>query len=98
MAKLGEHLLDKAFFSRTLAKWARNARMAQAADLLSLRRQRMRARQLKAHLDALIHVADERLALPLEGSTSFPKPHNADWSWRPELWRGPLPSPGMSAV
>lgn len=98
MAKLGEHLLDKAFFSRTLAKWPRNARMAQAADLLSLRRQRLRARQLKAHLDALIHVADERLALPLEGSTSFPKPHNADWSWRPELWRGPLPNPGMSAV
>lgn len=98
MAKLGEHLIDKAFFSRSLAKWARNARMAWAADLISLRRQRMRARQLKAHLDALIHVADERLALPLEGSTSFPKPHNADWSWRPELWRGPLPNPGMSAV
>lgn len=98
MAKLGEHLIDKAFFSRTLAKWARNARMARAADLISLRRQRMRARQLKTHLDELIHVADERLALPLEGSTSFPKPHNADWAWRPELWRGPLPNPGMSAV
>lgn len=27
MAKLGEHLIDKAFFSRSLAKWARNARM-----------------------------------------------------------------------
>ena len=98
MAKIGEHLIDKAVFSRTLAKWARNARMARAADLISLRRQRMRARQLKAHLDQLIHVADERLALPLEGSTSFPKPHNADWAWRPELWRGPLPKPGMSAV
>ncbi|MGJ8597121.1 DUF6478 family protein [Sulfitobacter sp.] len=98
MAKLGEHLIDKAVFSRTLSKWARNARMARAADLMSLRRQRLRARQLKAHLDDLIHVADERLALPLEGSTSFPKPHNADWAWRPELWRGPLPNPGMSAV
>ena len=79
MAKIGEHLIDKAVFSRTLAKWARNARIARAADLIiSLRRQRMRARQLKAHLDQLLHVADERLALPLEGSTSFPKPHNAD--------------------
>jgi hypothetical protein len=98
MAKLGENLLDKAFFSRTIARWARNARMARSADLMSLRRQRMRARQLKAHLDQLIHVADERLSLPLEGSTSFPKPHNADWAWRPELWRGPLPTPGLSAV
>ena len=68
MAKLGEHLLDKAVFSRTRAKWARNARLARSANLISLRRQRMRARQLKAHFDQLIHVADERLALPLEGA------------------------------
>ena len=98
MAKIGGNLFDAAFYSRTIAKWARNARMARSADLISLRRQRMRARQLKAHLDGLIHIADERLALPLEGSTSFPKPHNADWAWRPELWRGPLPNPGLSAV
>ena len=43
MAKIGEHLIDKAVFSRTRAKWARNARMARAADLISLRRQRMPA-------------------------------------------------------
>jgi hypothetical protein len=98
MAKLGDTLFDKAFFGRTIARWARNARLARSADLVPLRRQRMRARQLKTHLDQLIHVADERLALPLEGSTSFPKPHNADWAWRPELWRGPLPKPGLSAV
>ncbi len=98
MARLGGNLLDAAFYTRTIAKWARNARLARTADLVSLRRQRMRARQLKGHLDHLIHVADERLALPLIGSTSFPRPHNADWAWRPELWRGPLPSPGMSSV
>lgn len=98
MAKIGENLFDAAFYSRAIAKWARNARMAGRADLASLRRQRLKARQLKAHLDELIHVADERLALPLVGSTSFPKPHNADWAWRPELWRGPLPRPGMSSV
>ena len=63
-----------------------------------LRRQRARARALKTHLDKLIHVADERLALPAVGSTNFPKPHNADWAWRPELWRGPLDTPGMSSV
>lgn len=98
MAKIGENLLDAAFYSRAIAKWARIARMARSADLIGLRRQRLRARQLKAHLDQLIHIADERLALPLEGSTSFPKPHNADWAWRPELWRGPLPNPGLSSV
>lgn len=98
MAKTGGNILDAAHYSRSIAKWARNSRLARSADLDNLRRQRLRARQLKAHLDSLIHIADERLALPLEGSTSFPKPHNADWSWRPELWRGPLPTPGLSAV
>ncbi|WP_299562519.1 DUF6478 family protein [uncultured Sulfitobacter sp.] len=98
MASFGGNLFDTAFYTRTIAKWARNARLARTADLAGLRRQRMHARQLKAKLDHLIHVADERLALPLTGSTSFPKPHNADWAWRPELWRGPLPKPGMSSV
>lgn len=98
MTKIGENLFDTAFYGRVVAKWARNSRMARSADLASLRRQRLRARQLKAHLDQLIHIADERLALPLEGSTGFPKPHNADWAWRPELWRGPLPNPGISSA
>lgn len=98
MAKIGGNLMDAAFFGRSIAKWARISRMARSADLMGLRRQRLRARQLKAHLDQLIHIADERLSLPLEGSTSFPKPHNADWAWRPELWRGRLPTPGLSAA
>ena len=98
MARIGTSFLDKAFFARTVSRWARAARLAATADLPSLRKQRLRARQLKAHLDRLIHVADERLALPMIGSTAFPKPHNADWAWRPELWRGPLPTPGLSSV
>ena len=69
MAKIGENLLDAAFYSRAIAKWARIARMARSADLIGLRRQRLRARQLKAHLDQLIHIADERLALPLGVAT-----------------------------
>ncbi len=98
MASMGGNFLDKAFNLRAIAKWARAARLAVSADLPGLRRQRQQARQLKSHLDKLIHVADERLALPMIGSTSFPKPHNADWAWRPELWRGPLATPGISSV
>lgn len=98
MARLGGNILDKAFYARTISRWARAARLAKTAELPALRRQRLRARQLKAHLDRLIHTADERLALPMIGATSFPKPHNADWAWRPELWRGPLPTPGLSSV
>jgi len=98
MSKLGFNFLDTRLYSRNLMRWARAARLAASAELPVLRRQRSRARLLKSHLDRLIHKADERLALPMIGSTSFPKPHNADWAWRPELWRGPLATPGLSSV
>lgn len=91
-------ILDRLFQARAVRRWRRAARGAERADLATLRRQRNDARQLQQHLDQLIHVADGRLALPMIGSSSFPKPHGTDWSWRPELWRGPLPVPGMSSV
>lgn len=83
---------------RTMRQWARAARKAGSTKLSKLRQTRTSARLLRTHLDRLIHRADERLALPVIGSNSFPRPHNADWAWRPELWRGPLPKPGMSTV
>ncbi len=98
MSKLGFRFLDSRFYAQGIQRWARAAREASSAPLSTLRRQRTRARLLKSHLDGLIHTADERLALPKIGSNSFPKPHNADWAWRPELWRGPLPTPGLSSV
>ena len=98
MSKISLGFLDGSVFSRNIQRWARAARNAHRTELSVLRRQRHRARLLKHQLDRLIHVAEERLALPVVGSTSFPKPHNADWAWRPQLWRGPLPTPGLSSV
>ncbi|SFD86723.1 hypothetical protein SAMN04488523_103151 [Sulfitobacter brevis] len=98
MSKFGESFLDGKLYASQIRRWAIAARKAGTTDLPALRRQRSRARQLKTHLDRLLHIADERLALPMIGSSSFPKPHNADWAWRPELWRGPLPMPGLSSV
>ncbi len=98
MSKISLNFLDGKVFSRNIRRWARAARRAEETELPLLRRQRHRARILKMHLDKLIHTADERLALPAIGSTNFPKPHNADWAWRPDLWRGPLATPGISSV
>ena len=91
-------ILDRLAYRRTMRQWARAARQAGSTNLGKLRQFRLSARLLRTHLDRLIHRADERLALPVIGSNSFPRPHNADWAWRPELWRGPLPSPGASSV
>lgn len=98
MGKGGDTFWDAAMYRRALSRWALSARDAKKAKMSVLRRQSTRARLLRAHLDKLIHIADERLALPVIGSASFPKPHNADWAWRPELWRGSLSQKGMSSV
>ena len=91
-------VLDQILHKRTLRRWRRAARVSEASDLAVLRTERSQAKALRTHLDHLIHVAEGRLALPAIGTSYFPKPHGTDWSWRPELWRGPLPETGMSSV
>lgn len=91
-------IIDNLFHKRVLRRWRRAAQSAETVDLATLRRQRNAARQLRTHLDRLIHVADGRLALPRIGTSYFATPHGTDWSWRPEAWRGPLPVPGLSSV
>ncbi len=90
--------LDRSLEHGALRRWSRASRAADKTDLTELRNQRVRARKLKQHLDQLIHVAESRLALPYIGNQSFPRPADADWAWRPELWCGPLPVPGISSV
>lgn len=67
-------------------------------ELSKLRTYRSRARRLRQKLDELLHVAENRLALPRIGSNAFPRPVDADWWWRPEVFRGPLAMRGMSSV
>ncbi len=90
--------LSRILTRRSVRRWAKLAKEATVADLRDLRKQRAQAREIKRHLDELIFYADGRLALPAIGNQSFPKPHDADWAWRPELWSGPLPSPGIASV
>lgn len=91
-------LIRTILYRASLRRWASAAKTADATDLGLLRVQRNRARQLRHHLDQLIYKAENRMALPLIGSSTFRKPANADWSWRPELWRGPLPVPGIASA
>ncbi|MGH1353988.1 MAG: DUF6478 family protein [Thalassovita sp.] len=98
MSLFNSRLFGGLAHSRVLSRWSELARRSGTVGLRRLRQQRTMARELRQHLDTLIHTADNRLALPLIGNTAFRKPHGSDWSWRPELWRGPLPVPGMSSV
>ncbi len=90
--------IENVLHRRALARWSTAARQAESADLTELRQQRHWARQLKGRLDHLIHVADGRLALPRIGSNAFNRPGGTLWSWRPQLWRGPISPRGIVAA
>ena len=98
MGKSGDKFWHSAIDRQSLQRWALSARDASETRLTVLERQATRARALREQLDSLIRTAEERLALPVIGAAGFPKPHNADWTWRPELWRAELPVRGMSSV
>jgi len=91
-------LLDLALHHRMLRSWRKAAQAAPAMSLGELRRIRARGRKLGYFVGEVLAVAENRLALPVMGSSAFARPHGTDWAWRPEIWRLPLPSPGMASV
>ncbi|PTQ74852.1 DUF6478 family protein [Celeribacter persicus] len=93
-----KHMIENRINALATRRWARRANMAERLSLPALRRLRGQARGLRWEIDRFLFVADGRLALPLIGSNAMPLPLYTDWSYRPELWRGPIPLKGASAV
>ena len=91
-------LIEGVLHRRSLRRWGKASAAVGQADLETLRKWRGRARALRRNLDVVIHEADHRLALPVIGSNVIRKPMGTDWAWRPMLWKGPLPAPGMASV
>lgn len=83
---------------RAVRRWARLTKAAKDMDLETLRVTRGRARTLMRPLERMIHIADGRLMLPLIGSNAIQQPLNSDWSYRPEIWRGPVTPRGISSA
>lgn len=98
MPRRGSTLLEGWLHTRSVQRWAAAAAQAETADLGTLKTQRQKARQLKARLDRLAHVADGRLAMPRIGSNAFNRPPGTLWSWRPQLWRGPITPKGLAGA
>lgn len=91
-------MIDKFLQRRVVRRWQALSEQANAADLETLRNWRTQARAIRRQLDRVIHLAEHRLALPVIGSNPIRKPMGTDWSWRPDLWRGPISFPGMASV
>jgi len=91
-------VLDKLMQRQALRRWEEIAEAAATADLETLRGWRSKARAMRRQIDRVIHEAEHRLALPVIGSNAIRKPLGTDWAWRPDLWRGPMPLPGLASV
>ncbi len=89
-------VLGRLLHQRALSRWKAAARGAEHAELGLLRAQWQQARQLRAPLQQICHVADSRLALPRIGSKTFARPVGTDWSWRPQAWRAGLARHGIA--
>ncbi|MFP7672037.1 DUF6478 family protein [Marivita sp. S0852] len=98
MSEMKPGLFDRVIQQSALRRFRQWAETARDADLKDLRTTRATARRMKYFLDEVLHVADNRLALPVIGNQAVPVPYDADWSWRPEVWCGPLPTQGISSV
>lgn len=82
---------------RSEQRWARLADAAPELESFELRSLRAEARGMRRHLDRMLQAAEARLAVPPLGTGLPQMPLGTDWSWRPDLWRGPLPEPGAVA-
>lgn len=91
-------LADRIALGRSADYWRRALDAADATELAQLRPQMETARHARESLSALIQKAENRLQLPRIGSNAFPHPDHADWTWRPDLFRGPLAQRGRSGV
>jgi hypothetical protein len=98
MAGRFEKFLEKFMQRRFQGRWQQLADQAPAMELDRLRAVRGRARAMRRQLDRVIHLAEHRLALPVIGSSAIRKPLGTDWAWRPMLWQGPIPVPGLASV
>jgi hypothetical protein len=98
MVKPLASFFDRLLLRRAAQRWHRLADVAPTLDLDALRSYRGRARAMRREIDRVLHVAEHRLALPVIGSNAMRKPLGTDWSWRPDLWKGPIPTPGFSSV
>jgi len=90
--------IDQWRLRKVQARWAQSAEAAPGMEAFALRSLRAEARSMRREIDRVIHVADNRLALPALGAGLPRMPLGTDWAWRPDAWRGPLPQPGAVAA
>jgi hypothetical protein len=96
-SRIGNYI-ERLLNAAALKRWSKRASKVKSIGLGELRAVRGQARDLRMQLDRFIFEAEGRLTLPFIGSNAMQLPLYTDWSYRPELWRGPITPLGASSV
>ncbi|MBM2575163.1 hypothetical protein JQC91_02495 [Jannaschia sp. Os4] len=91
-------LLDSLRSRRAIAAWRAAARGEGRVSRGQVARLREEARHLRAEIDAFSALADSRLAGPRIDAEAMEMPAQADWGWRPDLWRRAVRPTGAASV
>ncbi|MDM7932611.1 DUF6478 family protein [Tabrizicola sp.] len=97
MARRLSQILDQWRLRKVQDHWSRVADTSGAMDPFALRALRAEAWAMRRQIDRVLHVADHRLAVSAPGAGLPRAPLGTDWAWRPDVWRGPIPTPGAVA-
>ncbi len=71
--------------------WQRAAKKVHSLPLKKLRPLVKDAKIMRSRLGNFISAGEQRLARPRINSNNFRHPPDADWQWRPSLWRFQVP-------
>ncbi|MEI4471637.1 DUF6478 family protein [Frigidibacter sp. MR17.24] len=92
-----DSFLDRFALNRSQQYWTRRAEAVGDLAPEDLRALNDRAGALRRQLERVMHQATGRLALPAAGAP-VEAPLGTDWTWRPELWCGPVWPAGVAGV
>jgi hypothetical protein len=90
-------IIDQWRLRKVQQRWSKAAEDALEMEPFALRALRAEARAMRREIDRVVHVADNRLSLPLLAASLPRAPLGTDWAWRADPWRAPLAVPGAVA-
>lgn len=85
------NFLERRRLRKVQERWSSVADAAPTMDPITLKAWQSKAHAMRREINRLIHAAAARQARSA-GQRAMPAaPFGTDWSWRPDLWLGPVP-------
>ena len=87
MTRSGVGIYDRLADRNALRRWSKIANSASETPLDQLRLVRARGKELQKQISRVVAAADERSMFQVAGANLIRTANNADWTWRPDVWK-----------